>query len=182
MLKVCFTGHRPDKLGGYDWNTPKNQNIIEALGRKIEELTNNEDETHFICGGALGIDQMAFDICRIFRDQFYGLTIEVAIPFLKQDVKWNFYDGLRWRQQLNAADKITRVDKLENYKIKGYDDDIYYPAKMQKRNEYMVDNSDIIIGVWNGTKGGTANCIKYAQKQGKKIFILNPETLKFQQL
>lgn len=81
------------------------------------------------------------------------------------------------RQQLNKADKTTEVDKLENYKIKGYQELIYYPAKMQKRNEYMVDNSDIVIAVWDGTKGGTYNCVKYAQKLEKKIIQINPKLI-----
>ena len=29
MKTICFTGHRPNKLDGYDWNTPKNQRIKE---------------------------------------------------------------------------------------------------------------------------------------------------------
>lgn len=54
---ICFTGHRPDKLGGYDWNSPNNQIIIKELSMAIMNiLEENEGERfHFICGGALGI-------------------------------------------------------------------------------------------------------------------------------
>ncbi|PAD70641.1 hypothetical protein CHH83_02225 [Bacillus sp. 7586-K] len=45
---------------------------------------------------------------------------------------------------------------------------------MQKRNEWMVDNSDYVIAVWDGTKGGTGNCVKYAQKQNKYITTIKP--------
>jgi uncharacterized phage-like protein YoqJ len=48
---------------------------------------------------------------------------------------------------------------------------------MQKRNEYMVDNSDIVIAVWDGSKGGTYNCVKYAEKLGKKIIVINPKEI-----
>lgn len=35
---------------------------------------------------------------------------------------------------------------------------------MQIRNEWMVDNSDIIFSMYNGDKvGGTYNCIKYIE-------------------
>jgi len=69
------------------------------------------------------------------------------------------------------------VDTLDKYKIKGYTEDRYYPAKMQKRNEYMVDNSNIVIAVWDGTKGGTYNCVKYAEKLGKEVIIINPKEI-----
>jgi len=48
---------------------------------------------------------------------------------------------------------------------------------MQKRNEYMVDNADIVIAVWDGTKGGTCNCVRYAKKLGKDIVIINPKEI-----
>ena len=66
---------------------------------------------------------------------------------------------------LRKANKVVRVDRLEGYKIKGLEQDIYHPAKMQKRNEFMVDNCDILIALWNGTSGGTKNCINYAKKK-----------------
>ena len=184
MITICFTGHRPSKLGGYDWNSSKNQAIMKELRRQIIEIINSSEgnEFHFIFGGAIGIDQMAYDIVDNIKRNTLKLNpvtiyMEVAIPFLKQDTKWNFEDGLRWRQQLSMADKITEVDKLEDYKIKGYEERIYYPAKMQKRNEYMVDNADIVIAVWDGSKGGTGNCVKYAERLGRRIIIINPKDI-----
>ena len=40
---------------------------------------------------------------------------------------------------------------------------------MQERNIFMVDRADEILAVWNGTSGGTKNCIDYAKKQNKII-------------
>ena len=184
MITVCFTGHRPDKLGGYDWSSPKNKSIMAKLRDTIVEEINSTDEKqfHFICGGALGIDQMAFDIvqdikCNTLKLNPISILTEIALPFLKQEVKWQESSRLKWRKQLNTADKVTRVDMLEEYKIKGYEEDIYYPAKMQKRNEYMVNNSDVIIAVWNGTKGGTYNCVRYAKQKGREIIRLNPDEI-----
>ena len=53
-------------------------------------------------------------------------------------------------------------------------DEEYKPWLMQKRNEYMVNLSDKIIAVWNGSKSGTQNCIKYATKLGKEIIRIEP--------
>ncbi len=44
---------------------------------------------------------------------------------------------------------------------------------MLKRNRYMVDNSDIVIAVWDGRSGsGTGATVNYAKKQGKKVIII----------
>lgn len=182
MKTICFTGHRPNKLGGYDWNTPKNKLIMNKLRETILQVMNDSEdkEFKFICGGALGIDQMAFDMISVGRefDNSYKITLELAIPFKNQSIKWfNKTDINRYEGQKEEADIVTYVDTLDNYKISGYKEDIYYTAKMQKRNEYMVDNSDMVIAVWDGTKGGTYNCVNYAKKNSKEIVQINPSDL-----
>lgn len=178
-MNICFTGHRPDKLGGYDWNSPKNQDIMSAISMQIMDLLDNNpnEQFHFICGGALGIDQMAFHICNKLKFTYKNITTEIAVPFRNQYIKWNKENFQIWRKQLYQADKLTLVDRLDKYKIKDYQEDIYYPAKMELRNHYMVDNSDLVIAVWDGTNGGTGNCVNYAKKMNKKIIIINPKEL-----
>ena len=45
---------------------------------------------------------------------------------------------------------------------------------MQKRNEYMVDQSDFVIVVWNGEKqGGTYQTFQYAQRKKKPFMIID---------
>jgi uncharacterized phage-like protein YoqJ len=48
---------------------------------------------------------------------------------------------------------------------------------MYKRNEYMVDNSDIVMAVWNGKKSGTSYTVEYAKKKGRRVLVLNPDKL-----
>lgn len=38
----------------------------------------------------------------------------------------------------------------------------------------MVDLADMVIAVWDGSKGGTGNCVQYAQKKGKEFIRINP--------
>lgn len=38
----------------------------------------------------------------------------------------------------------------------------------------MVDNSDLLIAIFNGNKSGTANCVNYAKSKNKKTIIINP--------
>lgn len=183
MLKISFTGHRPDKLGGYDWNSEKNKKIRDKLRETIIEIMakSEEKQFHFISGGALGIDQFAFYVVDSIADNSDLDRIcfinELAIPFSSQACKWQYESAKIYEKQKSIADICTYVDRLDKYKIKGYEEDKYYPAKMQKRNEYMVDNADIVIAVWDGTKGGTCNCVRYAKKLGKDIVIINPKEI-----
>ena len=41
-------------------------------------------------------------------------------------------------------------------------------------NGWMVDNSDAVIAVWNGTAGGTANTVDYARKLGRSVLVIDP--------
>ena len=45
----------------------------------------------------------------------------------------------------------------------------YHVTKMQIRNERMVDDSDLVLAFYDGSTGGTHNCIRYAQRQHKSV-------------
>ena len=47
--------------------------------------------------------------------------------------------------------------------------------KMQTRNEWMVNHCDKLIAVWNGSDGGTGNCVNYAKSINKEIIYINPD-------
>lgn len=181
-MNVCFTGHRPDKLDGYNFMSYGSQKIINALRDKIEYVVDKYKDEHitFICGGALGIDQISFELCRRIRDdcdRFENITIEVAVPFEQQDCKWQAQSRVVYRQQLKEADEITYVDTIPEYNIQILEIGVYFNSKMDSRNRYMVDKSEIVIAVWDGSKGGTGNCVKYANKLNKNVMILNPKEI-----
>lgn len=58
---VCFTGHRPDKLGGYEPNNPVAVWVKEQLRSAVIRATNRGVAT-FISGGSIEVDQWAADI------------------------------------------------------------------------------------------------------------------------
>lgn len=46
---------------------------------------------------------------------------------------------------------------------------------MLERNRYLVDHASILVAVYNGTqRSGTGATVRYAQKQGREIFIIDP--------
>lgn len=174
-MKACFTGHRPNKLeGGYDYYSSPNI----ALGRQIRKVCIELIEKHnvdtFICGGALGVDQMAFMVCNKLKEKYPNIKIVLAMPFEKQSANWINESKKLLEKHIELADEVVYVDELPKYTIKNLPIKEYNPAKMQKRNEYMVDNSDFVVAVWNGdTSGGTANCVRYAQSKNKEIIQID---------
>jgi uncharacterized phage-like protein YoqJ len=157
---------------------------MAKLEEVIRIVMKKYGDCHFICGGALGIDQMAFNICNQIQSEQYTheqipLFLELAMPFENQSANWPPSSQYELWQERELANKVTMVDTLVEYATYGVGaPGAYHPAKMQRRNEYMVDKSDLVIAVWNGSTGGTGNCVRYARKLGKQIIIINPDTLR----
>ena len=174
---ACFTGHRPNKLlGGYDYSSAANLKLAKVLAEKIIHLY-KKGVTHFVCGGALGVDQIAFNVLQKLRDkEDYNITIELAIPFEGFESQWPPASKELHREHLILADKVTIVDEESKYQT-SFLTGKYHPLKMEMRNRYMVDNSNYVIAVFDGSKSGTENCIKYAKKRNKEIIIINPNNI-----
>lgn len=159
---ACFTGHRPNKLKGYD---PKdNRDLLWEIYKKIEIHIEDKGVTTFISGMALGVDMWAARmILYAKRNGYPDIKLICAVPCKNHSSKWNAESQKIWQRIIDAADEVVYVSE-EDYK----------PYLMQKRNEWMVDKADYVIAVWDGSNGGTGNCIKYAQKKNKEIAIVKP--------
>lgn len=161
-ISISVTGHRPSKLiGGYDLNSEGNLKIKEIMILLIEKiLETRADNVVCYSGMALGIDSIFADAVLTVKNKYpENIKLICAIPFENQSIKWvpesvDFYNAV-----LDFADEVINTSGEKNYE----------PKYMQIRNMYMVDNSDIVIAFWDGSSGGTANCVKYAQKKGKPI-------------
>jgi uncharacterized phage-like protein YoqJ len=158
-MKIAVTGHRPEKLGGYDETNPLavaiKQHMMRTLfWQPIKDLT-------LISGMALGIDQWWAESAIALNVPFIA-----AIPFKGMESKWPKSSQDRFNKILSYAKTVEYIC-----------DPGYEPWKMQRRNEWMVDNCDEIIAYWNGSLGGTSNCVAYAKKVGKKLTVINPNMI-----
>lgn len=54
----------------------------------------------------------------------------------------------------------------------------YGVEKMQVRNEWMVDHCDLLVALWDGSSGGTGNCVRYARRVGRPTVNLWPGWIK----
>ena len=161
-LKVCFTGHRPDKLGGYEEN-PISRATRAALGIQILELVEANDHVTFVSGMAIGVDTWAaIEVLKVRLQYPDKVALELAIPFVGQQNKWPLVSQMEWLEVYRQADSVEFVDE-----------EGYAPWKLLNRNKWMVDNCDLTVAVWNGEqRGGTAHCIRYASRKDKEIINL----------
>ena len=167
-MRIAITGHRPSKLNQeYDLQGP----YCSYLRQEIRKILIERNPSQAISGMALGVDT-------IFAQEALKLRIPLlaSLPFKGQEGKWPRHSQQKYHQILKDS-MVTSVVVCEG----GYNS-----AKMQIRNVHMVDNCDLLIACWNGTEGGTMNCVRYAEKQQKEgreieIIYINPENWKQQQ-
>lgn len=156
---VAVTGHRPQKLGcGYGAST-----VQDRVREELRGFLRNSSPDSFegISGMALGVDQWFAEICIEL-----GIPFTAAIPFDGQENKWPLEAQTHYHEILARA-------AVRHIVCPGG----YAPWKMQRRNEYMVDNCDVLLAVWDGSPGGTANCVKYAEQVGKYVWRLDPKKM-----
>jgi uncharacterized phage-like protein YoqJ len=153
---VSFTGHRPDKLGGYRVPNPVYRHVCQQIEKALTELQPEK----VISGMALGVDQWAAYIAYKMKIPFVA-----AIPFEGQESAWPLQSQQTYKKLVKLASEQVIVSPGR-----------YASNKMQVRNEWMVDQCDKLIAVYNGDiSGGTFNCIKYAQGIKKDIYYIDPK-------
>lgn len=151
---IAVTGHRPNKLGGYHPNNPVKVAVKKWL--KDELSPRMPDIKLAISGMAIGADQWFAEVCIEL-----GIPFEAAVPFASQAFRWP-------PETKNIYYSLVAKAAIETIVSPGE----YSPEKMQIRNKYMVDKCDLLLAVWNGTNGGTFNCINYARSLNKHIVYI----------
>jgi uncharacterized phage-like protein YoqJ len=152
-MRVAFTGHRPDKLGGFGPNNHTRTRVKASIKVELEHLLAEHPDLRVISGMALGVDQWAAEVCIELKIPFIA-----AVPCEGQDNLWSGPTQQHYRELLEHADEVHLVTQGP-----------YASWKMHKRNQWMVDNCDHLIAVWDGSGGGTANCVAYAKQKERLI-------------
>lgn len=152
---IAFTAHRPTKLGGY--RLPNKTYIYVC--QQIEKILKELKPEKIISGMALGGDQYVANIAIKL-----GIPFIAAIPFIGQEKVWTESSKRTYKALLNKASEQVIVSEGE-----------YSAHKLQIRNEWMCDHADKLIAIFDGTPGGTANCVNYAKSIGKDIIVIDPK-------
>ena len=160
---ACFTGHRSQKLPWcFNEEDERCTAMKNTLRAEIENAIQRGYKT-FLCGMAIGFDMICAETVLDLKKQYKDIKIIGALPCRTQDIKWSAKDKERYRELLAQLDDIHCI----------YDK--YIGAKcMLERNRFMVDNSSLMIALFNGLSGGTKSTIDYARKQSLEIIIIKP--------
>jgi len=151
---IAFTGHRASKLGGYLLPNPTYNYVCQQTEKILKEMKPEK----CYCGMVQGYDLYAANVCTKLNIPFIA-----AIPFLGQEKMWPEKSQKTYHSFLLKAESVVIVSEGS-----------YSSYKMQLRNQYMVDNCDLLLACHDGSTGGTANCINYAKSIGRSIFKIDP--------
>lgn len=156
--RCCFTGHRPNKL---DYS----ESEIKSLLEKAVDNAISDGYVTFITGMAEGVDIWAAEIVLERKKQNTALHLICAIPHPGFENRRSEYEKERYMHILQGADYTTTIS------------DRYFRACYQKRNEFMVDHSSLVIAAWNGQPSGTKNTVDYAARRGIRIINIFDDSI-----
>lgn len=142
---IAATGHRPEKLGGYGPEVA--HQLIPLATRYFEGIK----PSLIISGMALGWDQAVAQAAVNLKIPFVA-----ALPDGSHGNNWPQVAYQKYQSLLRKAEQVVVVSPGP-----------YAIWKMQKRNEWMVNRCDRLVALYNGSRGGTANCLAYAEQRGK---------------
>ncbi len=162
-MKTCtFTGHFPLCLPfAFSKNGARYKLFKGLLTFLIREQIEN-GVTRFLTRMALDIDCIAAEIIIKLRKKFPEISLEAVLTYAEQQDKRRKKQALRYKKILKKCDKVTVLQ------------DEYASDCIQRRNCFMVDISDCVLAVWNGTTCGTAKTVFYALGKNLPVTVLNP--------
>ena len=146
---VTFLGHRSlYSVAG----------LSDIIEKTICENIKFNDKIVFYCGGYGDFDNLCAKICRSIKRTYSNCEIVFITPYLNK----------------------SQQKKMNNYLIDKIYDSIIYPQlenvppkfAISRRNEWMVDQSDLIIAYVEHTFGGAYKSLCYAQRKKKRIINL----------
>jgi uncharacterized phage-like protein YoqJ len=146
VVRVAVTGHRPDKL-----HVPEND-IIDRVIVALEDL----GATWMYQGMASGFDLLAARAAWIHNTPFAAVR-----PWMTHGPMKGWESRYEWAME--KATQIIETDQSTRYPG---------PWAFERRNRYMVDRCEHLVAYYDGTKGGTHNCIEYASRRDIPITFL----------
>ncbi|NBI11523.1 DUF1273 family protein [Colidextribacter sp. OB.20] len=162
----AFTGHRPHK---FPWKSDEADLRCVALKTVLAEQVGKlvaAGVTDFYSGMADGSDVWLSQIVLDLLKENPALKLHCYLPCDGQADKWSSSAQERYHAILEQADSVVYTSRE------------YYDGCMIDRNHRLVEAADCLLAVYNGERrGGTAATVRYAQKLGREILIIEPVSL-----
>jgi uncharacterized phage-like protein YoqJ len=162
---VAGTGHRPfqkDKNTGEYISKlafPGHKGTSRELYMRLTDLAvawldKNDEYRSVISGCAMG-----WDLALANAADYLNRELWMYVPYKGHGEKWTTF----YREE---HDRLIK----EAYIV--YAPDVEYnPRHLLQRNKDMVRDADVMLALWDGSEGGTAHCVRYAES--KKVPVIN---------
>lgn len=152
-LTIAAIGHRPAKLihQGDPYSTDTALRLQDFAVRVLQQ----HKPTGVISGMAQGWDQAVAKAALQLK-----LPLICAIPFPQQAARWTPAAAAEWAWIRGQASTVHYIAQEFSF------------SALQSRNIWMVNRADQMLALWDGSPGGTANCIRYAEQQHKPVLNL----------
>ena len=122
--------------------------------------------TQFLSGMAEATDTWSALSVLALREKNPALKLHCILPCREQADKWTALSRDLYRSILERADSIVYVSRD------------YHKKCMLERNRFLVEHASTLLAVYNGERRGeTAATMRYAQKMGREIIVIDPSTL-----
>ncbi len=170
-IRIGITGHR--SLTGEEW-----EHVIAELHKSINWIRDKVDKQRRELGIKAeyyisGITPLAEGVDRLFADEVLkqGGKLEAILPFRKEIYEKDFQDNISVSEfnRLLSYDRSPIIIDVRDAPNKEWS--YYHTGKL------LVDQCDILIGVWNGNDakgaGGTQNIIQYAKENKVPTIIIH---------
>jgi len=151
MISIGITGHR---------DIVETKKLKQDITKLFENIHSQNQETKLLSPLADGADRFVADVyLEVFKDK---AKLVVPMPFDQERYMEDFDSTSKeeFLEYLKMADEVFEVDNNQecHYKSVGV---------------YVVDNSDMLLALWDGTfnakSGGTGDIVAYARKKGKEV-------------
>ena len=131
-------------------------NITEKIVTAVKKAAEQGCELFYT--GAMGeFDEIFSSAVRIMKKTYPNIKLVCVKPYLTKEINESrdyFY---------SLYDDIIIPTELA---------DIHYKTVITKRNQWIIDKCDVVIGYTIRDYGGAYKAIDYAKKKGKEIIII----------
>jgi len=157
-ITLAITGHR-DIV-----ETEALKNEVTAYFENIVSQ-NQEGEIILLSPLADGADRFVAKIFLELKKKYDGLSLVVPMPFGQERYEEDFDESSK-EEFLDFLAKADSVFAVKRVTESGYVD----------VGRYVVDNSDILLALWDGTfngkAGGTGDVVEYARGRAKLVHFV----------
>ena len=141
--RACaITGHRTLPS---DFSQQRTESILRDLICSGVEI--------FYNGLAMGFDLATAEAILALKKEYPHVRLHGCIPFYGQEKYFSAEDKARYHAVLAACDETTVFDER------------YHPNSYFKRNDFMVDNSDVLFAYCVEASGGAAYTVRRFKKR-----------------